>query len=1076
MEMTEKLEEYRDQAVQYVRSQLFGPAGGEEEVVTGKPFARYLCGILFPVETEVRELGESDEPDVKNPDEDLEIDDSSLGKAYTSLPSSMGVSFFVGKHEHLICWVEGATYGPVKGEKDVWIREPIGTENDPASVKLVPPAIGVPARVKVSVFEERASVVAIYRPKEGGHLVTVTLVNEQLAQKNKSNAKKIAAMLFQCKFRVDVVGGEIGDYPTVIRFSRHDEDEELALAYRHKRTFGIGHGCAATWEDGEGPLKTIHADPLPAVKVRGLTNEIDLPEEATSVLSIQWLASPDRNKDELMAALNAFVDCYSEWVIGQQATIESLGRENLAPAKRIVAHQEMALERMRRGIEILGCEDEKVGVAFRLAQEAMLRQFLWSKRCGTPVSLGEGATGNVDPWASEHASTPSWRPFQLAFQLLVLESLANPASDDRDNLDLLWFPTGGGKTEAYLALSAFEIIYRRLRYSGDAGSGTCVMMRYTLRLLTSQQFERCAILVSVLERMRIDRPELELGDRKISLGLWVGGETTPNALDRPNDDDPGAFQLFEDRILVDERPQNPFQLVACPCCGTRIVPERKSHGDHYGVNVTPQSFKMFCPDKNCDLHDDIPVSMVDEDLYRHPPTFLIGTIDKFARMVWDPNSRVFLGQGTDCLPPTLVIQDELHLITGPLGTIAGTYEAAIDTTLKLGGVNPKYIAATATIQRASEQCQALYARDAAVFPPMGLSSDDSFFSQEDGETPGRLFLGAMGNGLYSSLTSLIQVSAACAGSVQAIDEHAEVGRNGTRARDCYWTQVIYHNSRQELGKTTTMLRDDVATKLELSQPDKANRRRFEIVEELSANLKGAEVSEAKERLKIEWPSEDAIDVLACTNMISVGVDISRLGLMIMKGQPKSTSEYIQATSRVGRDGARPPGIVVAMYAAARPRDRSHYEGFQPYHQSLYRSVEPVTVTPFAPPAQDRTLHAAIILACRAVLGWLKPEDAKKFDRSDPQIKQVLDTLLERLLQACRDDEIADVRSMFEDLTLQWTDWAQQTWPAPFVFSSGGARQYTRLLREFSEDGEGFWKTLNSMRHVDGEAPFQVRGE
>ena len=158
-----------------------------------------------------------------------------------------------------------------------------------------------------------------------------------------------------------------------------------------------------------------------------------------------------------------------------------------------------------------------------------------------------------------------------------------------------------------------------------------------------------------------------------------------------------------------------------------------------------------------------------------PPTFLIGTIDKFARMVWEPRSRIFFGKkdvptndGVGSVhPPSLIIQDELHLITGPLGTITGIYEAGVDTIIG-GVVKPKYIAATATIQRAEEQCKALYARKSFVFPPQGLFADDSFYSREDKTNPGRLFIGAMNNGLYSSLTSLIQASAASADSVRSL--------------------------------------------------------------------------------------------------------------------------------------------------------------------------------------------------------------------------------------------------------------------------------------------------------------------
>ena len=364
--------------------------------------------------------------------------------------------------------------------------------------------------------------------------------------------------------------------------------------------------------------------------------------------------------------------------------------------------------------------------------------------------------------------------------------------------------------------------------------------------------------------------------RPFRLGLWVGGDTSPNRLHNPVDGNPGAVQLFQS-ILKSKSPENPFHLNACPACGTRIIPKNHSTEEHYGIDVSSEHFRMFCPDKSCDLHKEIPVSVVDEDLFREPPTFLIGTIDKFARMTWDPRSRVFFGLSNtssgDRTPPSLIIQDELHLITGPLGTIAGTYEAAIDTLIKDQGITPKYLAATATIQRASEQVRSLYARDAFVFPPSGIECDDSFFTREDKNTPGRSYVGAMGHGLYSALTSLVQVSAAAAACSMQVSEKETIESRGVLARDGYWTQVIYHNSRQELGKTTTMLRDDVATRLELLQPNAGARREFNRIQELSANLKGSEITETLEQLQVSIPNEAAIDALACTNMISVGGDI-----------------------------------------------------------------------------------------------------------------------------------------------------------------------------------------------------------
>lgn len=1058
--------QYRDHVVGVLRSELFGPAGGTDETVTGRPYWRYVCGMLFPVELSADELDEDDEKDPQAMSSGDEQADPAIALAYDALPSSMGISFFLSKANTIVCEVEGARYVRDQEDREKWQRKVLSPADEPAIVRLKIPLSEKRGTAEEYIWNDAARVVAVYRPRGDGHLVTVSLVNAQEAV-GGGPGKQIEQMLFQCRFRVKVADGAIGEYPTVSRFSKHPEDGELALAYRSRSTYAIGHGCAATWDPVASPVRCLEAEPMPVLDVRGLTTEIRLPQEAAMALNLRWLADPTTPVGEIREALEGMVAEYRSWIEKQESAAKALPDQHEHAAVRMLDRQHQAARRMERGIQTLFGEDQDVFRAFRIAQEAMLTQFLWAGRRKGPKDLGEGHTDPIDVW-DESVESPEWRPFQLAFQMVVLDSLARPESAERSILDLLWFPTGGGKTEAYLALAAFEIALRRLRHR-EAGGGTAVLMRYTLRLLTSQQFERAATLVAVLETMRRTQPRLELGEEPVRLGLWVGGATTPNALDRDSDLAPGARQVF-DQILHDETPENPFQLRFCPHCATRIVPrQRSSRIEDYGIHVTATEFRMFCPDTRCILNGEIPVSVVDDDLTRRPPTFLIGTIDKFARMVWDASSRVFFGSSGH-LPPSLIIQDELHLITGPLGTIAGLYEAAIDTVLNHRGLPAKYIAATATIQRAQEQSRSLYARDASVFPPPGLSASNSFFSREDTTSPGRTFIGLMGHGLYSSLTSLIQASAAAAAAVASIPKAAKV------PRDSYWTQVIYHNSRQELGKTTTTVRDDVSNRLEILQPDERERRAFDSVEELSANLKGSRVSEAIERLQVEWPAPDVIDAVACTNMISVGVDIARLGLMIVKGQPKSTAEYIQATSRVGRDKKRPPGIVLTVYTATRPRDRSHYETFQSTHTALYRAVEPATVTPFSPPARDRALHAGLVLALRHVLGWIEPRAAGEFDIDDAQQADIVRMLRDRCLLACRPDERDEVAQHLRALTDEWSSLVRQGGP-PLSFSD--APQFRGLLAQFPTDGaepSGHWPTLNSMRHVDGEVALSIRGE
>jgi len=1114
--MTQDLVGRRDAVLDVLRRELIGPAGGAEEEVTGKPAWRYLTGILFPRQQEGFLEEEEDEMDpaaVSGGDDSGA--DSAVSAAYDLLPASMGLSFYLEGARELRCRVRGARYRVAQpaedalgsddegelatpntgsktraalgagtdgdqlegvedsgkprsgGSSDTWQRIPLGSADSPDVVTIPVPDASRTESVRRSTLDGCAEIAVRFRPYRDGHLVTVTMMNA-LKSRNSTSKAEVAAMLFQCGFDVTIKEGAVASYPQLERYSLHPEDEELALVYRNRRSHGIGHGCAAVWDplEATGQLRAISAEPLPTFEVRGLTNRIEVRPEAELALDLRWLADPARTATELEERLRAFLGSYQEWCSGQVTRVETLESVFEAPAGRLLERQRQAVDRIGRGIDVL-VNDADVRETFRLAQEAMLRQFAWtSARKDSPFDLGHGRAP-ADPMAiGSGGDSPTWFPFQLAFQLLVLPSLIDPTDDARDVVDLLWFPTGGGKTEAYLALAAMEMIHRRRRY---ADAGTAVIMRYTLRLLTSQQFERCTTVVSVLESMRRGQYREQLGEVPFRLGLWVGGGLTPNDLDRDNDRYPGARQLFE-QLLEAEKPENPFLLRSCPRCGTRLVPLDKSPESHYGIEVNASAFRFFCPDTSCELNDEIPASVVDDDLFRRPPTFLIGTIDKFARMVWDARSRVFLGRNTDALPPTLVIQDELHLINGPLGSIAGGYEAGIETVIRAGGGRPKYLASTATIQRALEQCHALYAREPFIFPPAGLDAGDSFFSREDDSVPGRLYCGVMGNGLYSSLTTLIQVSAASAHAPTVIEptEHS--------ARDTYWTQVIYHNSKQELGKTTTMLMDDVRSRLQLLEPEEVDNRKFEHVEELSANLKGSDVSEALERLGVEYPDAGVIDVVACTNMISVGVDVGRLGLMLVKGQPKNTAEYIQATSRIGRDPSRPPGVVVTLYSPLRPRDRSHFETFQSYHAALYRAVEPTSVTPFSAPARERTLHAGLVLSLRHVMAWEEPRDAGLFRPDDPDQKAVIDLYRRRILGACRDDESDEASTHLDRLVEAWVRKASQAEGPPLTFAP--SKQFRMLLTTFPRDQgpDGLWATLNSMRHVDGETPFTVRGQ
>jgi len=663
----------------------------------------------------------------------------------------------------------------------------------------------------------------------------------------------------------------------------------------------------------------------------------------------------------------------------------------------------------------------------------------------------------------------------LAFQLLAIESIGNTNSDEREIADLIWFPTGGGKTEAYLAVSAFELFHRRYQY-GDAGGGTAIILRYTLRLLTTQQFQRAAAMICACEEVR-KADTNQWGDEPFSLGLWVGQPTTPNYLDSDSEKALGAFQRYK-MMREQARPENPFQLLQCPWCGTRIVPAQQSQKPaDYGIQASASSFRFFCPSKKCCFNKLLPIQVIDEALYEEPPSFLIGTIDKFARLAWrDQPGAFFSGGKRKRRPPSMVLQDELHLISGPLGTIAGVYEAAMDVVMKRHGANPKYIAATATIRRAEDQVRRLYARECMVFPPAGMTAEDSWFSREEASSetnPGRLYIGVMGQ-YHTPVTSLVHTSAALVQS--AIDV-----KLSDIAADGYWTQVIFHNSRRELGKTMTMSLDDIPKRAEVIAHNTAKSRKIQPIE-MSANISSREIPEILESLKAPKGNRAAIDCLPCTNMFSVGVDVKRLGLIMMNGQPKTTSEYIQASSRVGRDLV--PGLVVAFYPNNKARDRSQYESFIPYHQALYRAVEPTSVTPYALPSMERALHAALTIVVRYCAGLSGNDGARQFDKDHPVIADVIEALRQRMLEAEPDDQTtqAGINNYLEICINAWQEKAELSRQSGIQlrYDVKSTPNLEPLLVDYMAGAaakpEIPWPTLNSMRNVDSDCNVYVWGE
>ena len=398
--------------------------------------------------------------------------------------------------------------------------------------------------------------------------------------------------------------------------------------------------------------------------------------------------------------------------------------------------------------------------------------------------------------------------------------------------------------------------------------------------------------------------------------------------------------------------------------------------------------------------------------------------------------------------------------------IVGLYEAAFDVLMARNGVKPKIVAATATIRKADEQTRGVFGREVALFPPSGIDADDSYFVRMDVEQSGRAYAGVMPQG-HTPLTALVHLAAA---QLQALVDLPL----SSEASDGYWTLVAYHNSLRELGKTITLAHDDIPARLKIIARAEDDCRPLDDdqIVELTSNVPAVRIPQILDRLGRSWTARGAVSLLASTNMISVGVDISRLGAMTVVGQPKTTAEYIQATSRIGRSKER-PGLVVTLYSPSKPRDRSHYESFVPYHSTLYSSVEPTSVTPFSVPARARALHADLVLLVRHGLGLSAEDDAARFDANDPDFQEIVNAFYER----ARDSDATEFPRLYEDVGPLVAEWTRRVEDADdnggLSYSSPGKGR-AKLLKRFTESGDG-WQTLDSMRSVDVEVRVNVRG-
>ncbi|GGQ21018.1 helicase-related protein [Streptomyces virginiae] len=1045
-----QLSAHRDEYVDYLRRQLVGPPPSEEETLVDPPDRRYLMGTLYPRGTSMlehtQEEGEEgyNETAAGSGEEDGFAEDP-VAEANAWLPSSLGFSFFTDARQiEVTC--EGSRYLTLReGGRRSWRRQPRLSTTE--TVQLGGPS-------PIPCLDGHGRLHVRWRAYGKGHLVTCVLANAHSEEESPHKDRDL--MLFQVQLRATTVDGTVLQYPSTRLNSRDEEEQELRVQYRHVVTRAIGHGCAAEWDHSADRVTDIRAQVMPQQVVEHIqpAGPRDLP-----VLNLAHLSRPDLAVDDLRAGLHAFVGGYRKWFETQQSETKQLPSWAAAPAERLLDRIGSAIARMTSGVAALTASTP-AGInareAFRLANRAMALQMLHSR----PELAGSRRRRTSElVQLTEPPGDYAWHPFQLAYFLLVVDSLMNPEHEDRRTVDLIWFPTGGGKTETYLLTACFEILWRRLRF-GAAGGGTAVLSRYTLSLLTTQQFQRTATAICALEYIRAghDGPlTADLGEEPISIGLWVGMETTPNKI--------AAAEVELDVLKQMSEPDDRFLLERCPWCGTEIVPQRSGQEKDFGIRADGVSTSFFCPRSTCKFHDRLPVAVVDQQIYKDPPTFVLGTVDKFARLAWEPDAGNLFGRNGR-LAPSLVIQDELHLLAGPLGTTVGLYESAVMELCAWGGTPPKVIASTATIRRSQDQIRSLYGRPVQLFPPAGLKAGHSYFASPDRDRPGRLYVGVMAQG-HTASTATVHVGAAGLQAPMALGEDAVL-------RDAYWTMVAYHNSLRELGRTVTIARDDIPARLEHLTKDRSQRRKLNdsSVVELTSNIPRADQPRLLERLSKRFEEPGSVSFLATTNMLSVGVDVPRLGLMVMNGQPKTTSEYIQATSRVGRRHI--PGLIITLFRSSKPRDRSHYESFGVYHRSLYRHVEPTSVTPWSLPSRDRALHAVLTILMRHGAGLDAEDKAGEILHHTDDVARIRELVVAHVRRA-DPGEAEATAAQLDSLIAEWTQEAEiARGEGKRLYYKPQGRMHTSLLTDFGKQ-EGLWATPQSMRNVDRECLVVVRG-
>jgi len=909
-------------------------------------------------------------------------------------------------------------------------------------------------------------------------LLTVALVN-----RTPIGGAKDPLCLFQAHFRASIVtpdsDAHVLPYPDTPHHNLDEEEQGLGLLYRKVQTYAVGHGCSADWDANEGATRAraVRAECMPMCETPSVTPEIRREDGTEVQVSMAALAGLVPGNDGI-GGLDEVITLYEEWIDRRRVEVPFLEKQYQPIAERHLQNCVECVLRMREGLTYLS--DPVAQRAFRLANHAILLQQIASRMNREPRRAELDTKEQRITFASSYPSIDAlappegvgyWRPFQIAFLLMALRSTVDDNAPDRETVELIWFPTGGGKTEAYLGLTAFSLFMRRLRDLEDTGID--VIMRYTLRLLTAQQFQRASSLISAMEILRLEALA-ELGEAPFSIGIWLGQSTTPNTKKE-------ACAILHS--LQQGDPENKLLLRQCPWCAAQMGPIGSSRSNKRGKQQTnvlgyeraAGTIIFKCPDPRCPFHRKLPVYVIDEDIYEVCPSLMIGTVDKFAMLAWRPEARSLFGLDHDGnrikSPPSLIIQDELHLIAGPLGSMVGLFEPAIEDlcTDKRDGatIPPKIISSTATIRRYRDQIKALYGRrEVVLFPPPGLDAGDSFFGHyarkhDKALAPGRMYVGINGPGLGSQLTTVVRSFTCLLQAAMMLPPES---------RDPWWTLMVFFNTLRELGTSLSLLQSDIPDYVvgmrNRMGRDSSGMRFPRNTLELTSRIRNDEVPRAIEQLEVKALSADPppIDVCLASSIIEVGIDVDRLSMMAVVSQPQTTSQYIQVTGRVGRRWWERPGLITTIYSPTRARDRSHFEKFRSYHERLYAQVEPTSVTPFSPPALARSLHAAMI----AYVRQMGNQDMAPTPFPEALIDRFSEVMRRRAeIVAEGEDQLEALEEWTARRKSEWKNWEPRKW-RPQKDERDPGLMYPAGEYVPAEWEHYTWPVQQSLRTVDAE--------